>query len=220
MILEARWIKMVRPSWDASRVWASQEEQRKGHRPLSSSQGAETPPGWSGVCAPRDRSADAAISGRLGSEQRGPIILPCCDSKCHLQCSACWEMGVSRHGLTGTVWSEASLGHSCGRIHLSSISSTWLQLNCQQTSIMPICSERTWQFITQTSSYLTRSKNTNKTMLQLVCWRSHEVTVTWCPSPLWFMQSESNWATLVLLFNANSPAVLGQSKKTSRLNLH
>lgn len=50
-----------------------------------------------------DRSADTMISGRYGSEQRGPIILPCCDSKCHPQCSACWEMGVSLHGLTGTV---------------------------------------------------------------------------------------------------------------------
>lgn len=145
---------------------------------LSYSEGAETTAGWSRVCIPCDRSADAIISGRLGSEQWGPIILPCCDSVCHPQCSACWEMGVSRHGLTGTVWSEASFGHSCGRIHLSSISSTWLQLNCQQTSIMPICFVWTWQLITQTSSYLTLSYKKPKTP---VCAAASLLTVwfTW-----------------------------------------
>lgn len=109
---------------DASRVLHLIRGADERSPTLSYSEGAETGPGWSRVCNLCDRSADAVISGSLGSEQRGPIILPCCDSKRQPQCSACWETGVSQHGLTGTVWSEASLGHSCGRIHLSSISST------------------------------------------------------------------------------------------------
>lgn len=62
-------------------------------------------------------------SERLGRKCRGPIELWCCDSECQLQSSVCWETAVSLHGLTGTMWSQASLRHWCDGIHLSSISS-------------------------------------------------------------------------------------------------
>lgn len=72
--------------------------------------------------------------------------------------------------LRALMWKHPSQQHS----------STRLQLNCQQTSIMPICFVWTWQLIKETWGYLTQSKNTNRPMcgvLRLVCWRSSEVTV-------------------------------------------
>lgn len=178
-----------------SLIWGAEERSQT----LSQVQGAETPPGWSGFCIRCDRSADTVISGRRAARAYHSAMLW---QRVPSANSACWEIGVSRHGLTGTVWSEASLGHSCGRIHLSSISSTWLQLNCQHTSIMPICFIGTWQLITQTSSYLTPRKNTNSPMcavLQLVSRQSGGVTVTSCPSLWYFIPYESNRAILYLL---------------------
>lgn len=73
----------VSPCETILKVWVLQGRQKKGHQcyQLIHHQ-----------CGPvtdfSDGSADTVISGRYGSEQLGPIILPCCDSKCHPQCSA------------------------------------------------------------------------------------------------------------------------------------
>lgn len=112
-------------------------EQRKGHRPYHTLREQRHRGGPSGE---RPSSCRVVTASALRS------ALPVERRECHAaarlpQCEA-----------------RASSGHPSAAIYRSSISSAWLQLNCQQTSIMPVCSVWTRQPDTNTSSYLTSSR--------------------------------------------------------------